>query len=54
MTAFARGRRYLFGPLARRYHGEGIAILIVSGGVLVFLDHEGVSQVIGDLSGRSA
>jgi hypothetical protein len=34
--------------------GEGIAILIAPGGVPVFLDHEGVSQVSGDLSGRGA
>lgn len=34
--------------------GEGIAILIAPGGVPVFFDHEGVSQVIGDLPGRAA
>ena len=34
--------------------GEGIAILITPGGVPVFFDHECVSQVIGDLSGRGA
>lgn len=34
--------------------GEGIAILIAPGGVPVFFDHEGVSHVIGDLSGRGA
>lgn len=34
--------------------GEGIAILISPGAVPVFFDHEGVSQVIGDLSGRVA
>ena len=34
--------------------GEGIAILIAPGGVPVFFDHEGVNQVIGDLSGRAA
>jgi hypothetical protein len=34
--------------------GEGIAILISPGGVPVFFDHESVSQVIGDLSGRGA
>ena len=32
--------------------GEGIAILIAPGSVPVFFDHEGVRQVIGDLSGR--
>lgn len=34
--------------------GEGIAVLISPGGVPVFFDHAAVSQVIGDLSGRSA
>ena len=33
---------------------EGIASLIAPGGVPVYFDHEGVSQVIGDLSGRVA
>ncbi|HEX3150885.1 MAG TPA: hypothetical protein VHR66_22595 [Gemmataceae bacterium] len=34
--------------------GEGVAILISPGGVPVFFNHEGVNQVIGDLSGRAA
>jgi len=34
--------------------GEGIAILVAPGDVPVFFDHESVSQVIGDLSGRGA
>jgi hypothetical protein len=34
--------------------GDGIAILIAPGNVPIFFDHEGVSQVIGDLSGRGA
>jgi hypothetical protein len=34
--------------------GEGIVILVAPGDVPVFFDHEGVSQVIGDLSGRGA
>jgi hypothetical protein len=33
---------------------EGIAILIAPGAVSIFFDHEGVSRVIGDLSGRGA
>lgn len=33
---------------------DGVAILIAPGGVPIFFDHEGVSQVIGDLSGRGA
>jgi hypothetical protein len=34
--------------------GEGIAILVAPGDVPIFFDHEGVNQVIGDLSGRGA
>ena len=34
--------------------GEGMAVFISPGGVPIFFDHEGVSQVIGDLSGRAA
>ena len=34
--------------------GDGAAVLLAPGNVPVFFDHEGVSQVIGDLSGRSA
>ncbi|MGL6077014.1 MAG: hypothetical protein ACRC8S_22895 [Fimbriiglobus sp.] len=32
--------------------GDGAAVLLAPGNVPVFFDHEGVSQVIGDLSGR--
>ncbi len=32
--------------------GEGMAVLVAPGNVPVFFDHEGVNQVIGDLSGR--
>jgi hypothetical protein len=31
---------------------DGVALFASPGGVPVFLDHEGVSQVIGDLAGR--
>jgi hypothetical protein len=34
--------------------GDGVAVLLAPGNVPVFFDHEGVSQVIGDLSGRGA
>lgn len=34
--------------------GEGMAVLVAPGNVPVFFDHEGVNQVIGDLSGRGA
>jgi hypothetical protein len=32
--------------------GDGVAVLLAPGNVPMFFDHEGVSQVIGDLSGR--
>jgi hypothetical protein len=34
--------------------GDGAAVLLAPGNVPVFFDHEGVSQIIGDLSGREA
>lgn len=34
--------------------GEGMAVLVAPGNVPIFFDHEGVSQVIGDLPGRGA
>ena len=34
--------------------GDGAAVLLAPGNVPVFFDHEGVSQVIGDLSGRGS
>jgi hypothetical protein len=34
--------------------GDGAAVLLAPGNVPVFFDHEGVSQVVGDLSGRGA
>jgi len=34
--------------------GDGMALFVAPGNVPVFFDHEGVSQVIGDLSGRGA
>lgn len=33
---------------------NGTAVFVAPGNVPVFFDHEGVSQVIGDLSGRQA
>ena len=33
--------------------GERIAILVAPGDVPVYFDQEGVSQIIGDLSGRA-
>jgi hypothetical protein len=34
--------------------GDGMAVLVAPGNVPVFFDSEGVSQVIGDLSGHKA
>lgn len=34
--------------------GDGAAVLLAPGNVLRFFDHEGVSQVFGDSSGRGA
>ncbi|HXD85196.1 MAG TPA: hypothetical protein VN641_01800 [Urbifossiella sp.] len=34
--------------------GDGAAVLLAPGNVPVFFDHEGVRQVIGELSGRGA
>ena len=33
---------------------DGVAVFVGPGGVPVIFDHEGVSQVIGDLAGRSS
>ena len=33
---------------------DGVAVFIGPGGVPVIFDHEGVSEVVGDLSGRGA
>lgn len=33
---------------------DGVAVFLGPGGVPVIFDHEGVSEVIGDLSGRGA
>ena len=34
--------------------GDGMAVLVAPGDVPVFFDHEAVSQLIADLSGRGA
>lgn len=33
---------------------EGVGVYVAPGGVPVIFDHEGVSQIIGDLAGRSS
>jgi hypothetical protein len=40
-------------PMRWRYN-DGVAVFLGPGGVPVIFDHEGVSEVIGDLSGRGA
>jgi hypothetical protein len=32
---------------------DGVAVYVASGGIPVLFDHEGVSQVIGDLMGQA-
>lgn len=32
---------------------EGVALFAAPGGIPVILDHEGVSEIVGDLSGRA-
>jgi hypothetical protein len=32
---------------------DGVAVYVAAGGVPVLFDHEGVSQVVGDLTGQS-
>lgn len=32
---------------------DGVALFVALGGVPVIFDHEGVSQIIGDLAGRA-
>ena len=54
MVALVDGDRYEVDRPNILAVGEGIAVLISPSGVPVFFDHEGVSQVIGDLSGRGA
>ena len=53
-VALVNGDRYEVDRPGILALGEGIAILVAPGDVPVFFDHEGVSQVIGDLSGRGA
>ena len=36
----------------RYWSGTGVALFAAPGGVPVIFDHEGVSEVIGDLAGR--
>jgi len=33
---------------------DGVGLFVAPGGVPVIFDHEGVSQVVGDLAGRSS
>lgn len=53
-VALVNGDRYVVDRPEVLALGQGIVILVAPGDVPVFFDHEGVSQVIGDLSGRGA
>ena len=53
-VALVNGDRYEVDRPETLALGEGMAVLVAPGNVPVFFDHEGVSQVIGDLSGRGA
>ncbi|MGL6072917.1 MAG: hypothetical protein ACRC8S_02025 [Fimbriiglobus sp.] len=53
-VALMNGDRYEVDHPERLALGDGVAVLLAPGNVPVFLDHEGVNQVIGDLSGRGA
>jgi hypothetical protein len=51
-VALVDGQRYEVDRPNTLALGEGVAVLIAPGGVPVFFDHQGVSQVIADLSGQ--
>lgn len=53
-VATVRGNRYEVEYPEALAVREGLAIFVGPGRVPVFFDHEGVSEVIGDLSGREA
>jgi hypothetical protein len=53
-VATVSGNRYEVDYLDALAVREGLAIFVGPGRVPVFFDHEGVSGVIGDLSGRGA
>ena len=53
-VAMVSGNRYEVDFPDALVEREGLAIYIGPGRVPVFFDHEGVSEVIGDLSGREA
>ena len=53
-VALVNGDRYEVDRPETLALGEGMALFVAPGDVPVFFDHEAVSQVIGDLSGREA
>jgi hypothetical protein len=53
-VALNNGERYAVDRPNTLAFGEGTAVIIAPGGVPIIFDHESVSQVIGDLSGRGA
>lgn len=53
-VALINGDRYEVDRPETLALGEGMAVLVAPGNVPVFFDHEAISQIIGDLSGRGA
>ena len=53
-VAMVNGDRFRGGPPGRTGGRGGIALFAAPGNVPMIFDNEGVSEIIGDLSGRSA
>ena len=54
MIVTVSGSRYEIDYADAILERDGVALFAAAGGVPVIFDHEGVSEVIGDLSGRGA
>jgi hypothetical protein len=52
-VALVNGDRYEVDSAAALVVRDGVAIYVAPGGIPVILDHEGVSQIIGDLMGQA-
>ena len=52
-VALVNGDRFEVDFPAAMLVRDGVAVYIAAGGAPVIFDHEGVSQVIGDLQGQS-
>lgn len=53
-VALVNGDRYEVDRPETLAIGDGMAVLVAPGNVPVFFDHEGVSQIIGDLAERDS